>query len=243
MLWGTFGAVHIVSLLISAAIIVGLYFLLKNRSEKVQRITLFVLSFSGIVAILYNLLKWNSPLEYLPFHMCSINALILPIAVITKNKVLGNLLLVWCIGALLALVVNFAQANYEIFSMTFVIYFFPHTLEFGIPILLFAFGLVKFKPKYVLTTVALTFVIYTGVHFINLALNEYCLANNILNPSGNLVQVNYMYSITPANPVLDLFWSWLPFPYWYMYFGLIIIAVYEGVLCLCWYLKRRKKTE
>jgi hypothetical protein len=83
-----------------------------------------------------------------------------------------------------------------------------------------------------LTTLGLTFAIFTCIHFINLWINSYCEANNLINPSGELIQVNYMYSIKPENPVLDLFWSWCPHEYWYMYFCIIIVAVYEGILYL-----------
>ncbi len=239
MLWGSFGATHILSLLFAAGMNVGLYFLLKRKSDTVRKRVLFPLSFAGIAAIVFNLVAWGTPLEYLPFHMCSITALLLPATVWTRNNVLGNLLLLWCLGALLALLVNTAQANYRIFSWTFFFYFFPHALEFGIPILLFALGMVKFHPKYILSTVAITFVIYTGVHFINLAVNAYAAGNGIINPSGNLVQVNYMYSIAPANPVLDFFWSVIPCPYWYMYLGVIVIALYLGAIWLGVRLKRK----
>ena len=36
MVWGTFTITHILSLLLGAAIIIGLYFALKNRTEKTQ---------------------------------------------------------------------------------------------------------------------------------------------------------------------------------------------------------------
>ena len=241
MKWGTFGVVHITTLLLSVAILVILYLLIKNKSEKTQRILLFILSLSGIAAIIFNLVTWNSPLEYLPFHMCSINAILLPIAIATKNKTIGNLLLVWCLGALLALVVNFAQADFEIFSSTFFFYYFPHTFEFGIPILLFVLGIFHFKPKYILTTVGITAAIYTAVHFINVWLNQYCMDNNILDFAGNVIQVNYMYSIKPENPVLDLFWTWIPHPFWYMLPGVVIVAVYELGLFGIWYIKHRKQ--
>ena len=233
MLWGSFGIVHIASLLISVGIIVGLYFLLKRFSQKVQIIVLGVLSFSGIVAIIYNLVTWGSPLEYLPLHLCSLNALILPIAVFTKNKVLNNILLLWLFGALLALIINTAQANYEIFSWTFVIYYFPHTLEAGIPILMFELKLVKKDVKCILTTVLITLGVFTVIHFINLGINAYCIDNNILDYAGNVIQVNYMYSIYPENPVLQLFYNIVPAPYWYMLLSMIIVAVYLG----CVYLK------
>jgi uncharacterized membrane protein YwaF len=239
MVWGTFTIPHIVSLLLGVAIIVGLYFILKNRTEKTQVIVLGVLSFAGIAAIIYNLLAWNSPIEYLPLHLCSLNAMVLPFAVFSRNKYLGNLLMLWSIGALAALALNTSVAAAEILSWTFFFYFFPHALEFALPILMFALGMVKFEPKYILSTIAITFLIYTGVHFINLAVNAYAAANNVLNPSGELVVVNYMYSLAPANPVLDLFWSIIPCAYWYMYLGLIVIGLYLGAIWLGVWLKRK----
>ena len=76
MVWGTFTITHIVSLLLGAGIIIGLYFLLKNKTQKTQTLVLGVLSFAGIAAIIYNLAAWNSPIEYLPFHLCSLNAMV-----------------------------------------------------------------------------------------------------------------------------------------------------------------------
>ena len=242
MKWGSFGAVHIATLILAAAIIVGLYFALRRASRKTQIIVLGVLSFSGIAAIVFNLVTWGSPLEYLPLHLCSINALLLPIVVFTRNKTLGNLLLVWCLGALAALVVNMAQAEYELNSWTFVFYYFPHVLEFGIPILLFQLGIIEKNPKYILSTIAITMAIYTGVHLTNLGLNSYLMAHNMLDYAGNLIQVNYMYSIKPENPLLALFWQIIPHQYWYMYMIVPILAVYLGIVYLPQILQNRKKT-
>ena len=90
---------HIISLVAGVVGIAVLYLILKDRRETTKTAVLAVLSFSGMAAIIYNLLAWNSPLEYLPLHLCSLNAMVLPIAVITKNKVLNNLLLLWSLGA------------------------------------------------------------------------------------------------------------------------------------------------
>jgi len=88
MVWGTFSTNHIISLVATVCIIVALFFILRKRSQKVQTIVLGILSFSGMGAIIFNLLMWDSPLEYLPLHLCSLNALVLPFAVFTKNKTL-----------------------------------------------------------------------------------------------------------------------------------------------------------
>ena len=140
MLWGSFGLFHIVSLILIVVLNFILYFLIKRLSQKTQRFVLYSLSMFGIGAIVFNLLYWNSPLEYLPFHLCSLTAIVLPFSIVLKSKVLGNLLLLWSLGALFALVVNTAQADFEIFSWTFFFYYFPHVFECGAPIIMLKLG-------------------------------------------------------------------------------------------------------
>jgi len=223
MIWGTFGAVHIASLIIAAGIIVGLYFLLKNKSEELQTKILGILSFAGVLAIVFNLLMWQSPLEYLPLHLCSWTAIILPFAVLTKNRTLCNLLILWGAGSLLALVINTAQANFKIFSLTFAFYFIPHVLEVGVTILIFALKRAKMDVKCILSTLSITVLAYTLVHFINILINSYCAENGILNPDGNLVFVNYMYSVRPDNPLLEIMFTK---PYWYMFKAIPFVLIY-----------------
>ncbi len=179
MLWGSFGLVHLVTLAIAAVVTVGLYFALKYMPERVRYWTMLAMSLAGIVAIIYNLVAWGSPLEYLPLHMCSISAILLPIAVITKNKYIGNLLLIWCLGSLLALVFNQAQAEYKIPSPAFFIYYIPHVLEFAVMLYLFKFKYVKKDYRTIPASIGLTIGIYTIVHFVNIALNQYYIDHNV----------------------------------------------------------------
>ena len=232
MTWGTFGTTHIITLVIAALINIVLYFVLKNKSRAMQTAVLFILSLSGISAIIFNLVTWGSPIEYLPFHLCSLTAMVLPIAVLARSKTLSNLLLLWSLGALAAIVMNQGQADYEIFSKTFFFYYFPHVLEFGIPILLFKLGLVKKDVKCIGSTLGITLAVYTLVHFINLAINSYCIANNVLDYAGNVIQVNYMYSITPSIPILQTFYNIIPHSYWYLLVAVPIILVYLFVIYL-----------
>jgi uncharacterized membrane protein YwaF len=184
------------------------------------------------MAMIYNLVRWNSPLEYLPFHLCSLNALVLPFAVFTKNKVLNNLLLLWALGAVLALVVNTAQADYEIFSWTFFFYYFPHTLEVGVPILMFVLKRTEKDLKCILWTVLITLGALVVIHFINLGINRYCVAQNILDWKGDIVQVNYMYTLRPENPLLQLFYNIIPHEFWYMMMCIPVALVYLSFVYL-----------
>lgn len=237
MTWGTFTIIHIISLIVGCLIIVGLYFLLNNKKDSIKVNILFVLSLIGLIAIAYNLIKWKSPLEYLPLHLCSLNALILPIAIKSRSKILNNLLLLWSLGALFALVVNHEQGNFELLSWTFVLYYFPHTFYLGFPILMFKLKLVEKDYKCILSTLIITFISYTAIHFANLIINHIAIVKNIVDWRGDIIKVNYMFSITPVNPLLDFFWKIIPHQYWYMLLVLPIIALYLFIL----YLKQIKR--
>ncbi len=226
MQWGFMSAAHIISLVLAVGIIVAAHFALRPLSRKTQTAILGVFSFFGIISIIYNLVAMGSPLEHLPLHLCSFNAIVLPIAVFTKNKTLGNLLLVWCLGALAALILNNDVAELSIFSGRVIFYYVPHVVELGIPLLLFTLGHIKKDPKCILSTVVITMVIYTLVHFANLALTEYVTANNILNAQGELIVPNYMFSMVANNPLLDLFQKLIPGVYWHMYLAVPIVVVY-----------------
>lgn len=215
MIWGTFSVLHIITLVLGAGLLAALYFTLRNQPQKVQTAVLGALSFLGYAAIVYELAFKGSPLDNLPLHLCSINAMILPFVVFTRNKTFGNLLLVWCLGALAALVLNYDMTDEPLFSWHVFFYYFPHLVEFGIPILLVALGHVKKDPKCILSTVVISMVIYTIVHFLNLGI--IALTDH---------SVNYMFSIRPNNPLVDLFYSWIPCQYWYMYLVLPIVVVY-----------------
>ena len=219
MIWGFFTPFHIATLAAAAAVLVGLHFVLRGKSAQVQTGVLFCLSLSGIAAIIFNLVRWGDPLWNLPLHLCSINAMLLPVTVLTRNKRLGNLLLVWCLGALAALILNYDVADEPFFSERVTAYFYPHVFEFGIPLLLFSLKLVKKDPRCIGSTLAITMGIYTVVHLINKAIIHFL-------PDYN---VNYMFSIRPSNPLVELFYSIIPCEYWYMYLVLPIAFVY---LCI-----------
>ena len=232
MTWGFLSSAHIISLILAVGIITLSYFILKNKSDRVKTIVLGILSFSGIAAIIYNLVARNSPLEYLPLHLCSLNAMVLPFAVFTRKKVLNNLLLLWSIGALFALIINVSVSEAEILSWTFVFYYFPHVFELGIPILMFLLKLAKKDVKCIISTVVITMTVYTLIHFVNLWINSYAIKNNIVDLAGNVIKVNYMYSIYPDNPLLNLFYSIIPYQYWYMYLTMVVIVIYLGIVYL-----------
>jgi len=249
MQWGTFTPQHFISLGIALLIPFGLHFLLRNKSEKTQRNVLFILSLLGPMALLHDL-YWGfqtSVLLYLPLHMCSYNAILTPILIWTKNKFLGNLIPLFSVGSVLSLIFNSVQAHYSVFSFVFLFHFLSHTLGACLPYLMFSLGHVRPHPKYILPCVGTTFGLYTLSHFANLIVNEIIKANNIVDYTGQLYQVNYMFSLNDAgNPMLALFWSIIPYEYFYMFATLPIIALAFASMntgYLINYFKNKKKAK
>lgn len=240
--WGIFGIAHLISWPIAAAIIFGLYFLIRKRSEKTQRLVLAILSLSGIAAVIYNLLRWGTPLEYLPLHLCSINAILLPIALFTKNKTIGNMIVLWCLGALAAVLMNFyAESASDLFTARFLFFYLPHVLEFGIPIIAFKLGIIKLDYKTIPKTLILTAAIYTAVHFINVGLIECTTKFNVTDTYGNPLHINYMYSMQHEGfPLLSTFWNLIPHSYFYMLLVFPIIFVYLAIVYLPQIIREKK---
>ena len=53
---------------------------------------------------------------------------------------------------------------------------------------------------------------------------------NITDWKGDLVQVNYMYSLNPDFPILEIFYKILPYDYWYMFLVFPIVGLYLVIL-------------
>jgi hypothetical protein len=59
---------------------------------------------------------------------------------------------------------------------------------------------------------------------------DYAVKNNIVDWAGNVISVNYMFSLSPENPLLDLFYKIIPHPYWYMYLAAIPMVTVLGIV-------------
>ena len=226
MKWGSFGTVHFATLALAMILLAAAYLILKKCKHRTQIMALGIMSFVGNAATIYNLLMWGSPLEYLPLHLCALNGLVLPVAVFTRNKKLCNLLLLWSLGAFVALVANGTMAQADIFDWPFFFYYFAHVTELSVPLLLFALGLVEKDYRCIKSTLTITWSVYTMVYIINKLINGLCVLWQVTRPDGSLIQVNYMYSMGPIDPLSGALWKMLPCEYLYMILAFPIMGLY-----------------
>lgn len=237
MPWGSFSTVHLVSIGLAILINISLYFLLATLSRGKQLLILFTLSLFGAGVVVNGIIANQADIiRNLPLSFWAINALLLPVVILTRSKLLSNTLLIWSVSSIIALLVNTGMENVDIFSWEFLIYFVTHTLGAGIPILLFELGIAKRSTKIAKPTIILTILLYTGVHIVNLAINS-------LNSWSANDGVNYMATLQPNSELLDFFYAIIPSEFWYMILALPALLLYV----LYWYLpeildqRRRRK--
>ena len=235
---------YILSMVFVFAVLIGLIFLLKNKSEKVVKIVLFPFSLLGLGAIIYNILaygnvdQWN-PLTFndnvyyhLPLNFCSYTALLCPLLVLmNKRNILGNYLLPGSIGAMAALTLRESGCyTMNIFEGDFIWYFYPHMFEFIIPQVFIFIKKVEIKPLYIPFALAITIVLYTI---------SYNVGHYVNIKHG--VDTNYFFGERPNNPVLEMCWNIFPVKYWYMFLCFPLFLIVNILYSIPYFIKKGKE--
>lgn len=207
MMYNQFGFFHIMTLVCSLLTPFILWLILRNKKDLTKRIVLGVFAFVGIALLIYEFIRDGRILYDLPFHLCSLNGLLIPFVLIYKNKKLGNMLLLWCVGALGALIFNFEVDMLPISDPRCWTYFVPHYVQLTIPISMGILKIFEVDYKTIPSTLLLTFISYTIVHLINKTFAA-------IDPA---LATNYMFSVYHQNNVFLLFmWNICPYEYFYM---------------------------
>ena len=155
----------------------------------------------------------------LPLQLCNINMIIIPIAVLKKNRSLMCFgFFLGPLGALMALLMpGNGFDGYSLLLPRMLGYYGTHFMVVIEGLALAAFGLFRPKfrdlPKAALAVLVIAFVIF--------------LVNLLLRWTGLHPKANYFFSVeTEGNFLLELFHRWLPFPFLYLLPCIVILGVY-----------------
>ena len=225
MMTGFLGGRHLLSLGLFLAFFAILYSALRKRSLKCKRIVLAILSFAGIPAIIWYPIAYGDLLRFLPLELCSFTALLLPVAVLTGNRTLNNVLLLWSVGSFCAILLNPLETAWAPGDTEFWMFYAPHAAEAAVPWLSLALGLLRKDRRCIPAALGSTFLAYSFSHVCNR------LINARFERIGSASRVNYMFTEYPENPVLDACWRVIPAPYWYgfvllPFLVLLLILIY-----------------
>lgn len=159
----------------------------------------------------------------LPVQLCNINMILIPIAALTRKRSL----LCFCffmgpLGAAFALALP--SAGFECYSILLprmIGFYGTHWMVFFGSIALGALGLYKPSYKDLIRTVVSALVIAFVVFLFDV----------VLRRSGLNRHANYFFAMeTEGNPILNLFHSWLPYPFLFLLPSVLILAPYVGIV-------------
>ena len=173
-----------------------------------------------------------------PLQLCNINMILLPIAVWKKSRPLQSF--AFFLGPLGALMALAMPANgfdgYSLLLPRMLGYYGTHFMVVIEGLALVTFDLFRPRlrdlPGTILSALIISFVIF-------------CI-NLLLRWSGLHPKANYFYSVeTEGNFLLELFHSWIPFPFLYLLPCIIILGVYMLIITIPFALigKKKRKAE
>ena len=145
---------YVLSLVFLFAIPVILYFILRNKSDKTIKITLLVLAFGNFSLHFLKILhpSYLSNINYSLIrisleNICGVSTVLLPFAMLCKNKTIkGYFYLISLLGGLMAVVLTTDPNGKYVFQFDTIRYYVCHYVLFSLPIL--AVTLKEFKPNF-----------------------------------------------------------------------------------------------
>ena len=172
----------------------------------------------------------------LPLQLCNINMLLIPIAVLKKNRPLMCFgFFLGPLGAMMALAMpGNGFDGYSLLLPRMLGYYGTHFMIVIEGLALVTFGLFRPKlrdlPRAILTALLITFAV--------------SIINMLLRWSGLHPRANYFFSVeTEGNPLLEIFHSWIPIPFLYLLPSTLILGVYMLVITIPLELADRKKAK
>jgi len=158
-----------------------------------------------------------------PIQLCNINMIFIPVAILTHSKpLMAFAFFVGPLGAFMAVAMPCRGfEKYSILLPRMIGFYSNHFMIIIESLALVTFGL--YRPIYpdVPRVVIILFFVSLGVYLINM----------ILRKTGLHPRANYFYNIeTDGNPVLDMFWKWIPHPFLYQLPCIVVLAAYVFVI-------------
>ena len=242
LLISPFNAVFNLLVLLSAAVLVVSSIYLRKKSERTREIVLSTAVALCFVYFWFYKYSISQDLDYaricfeagistesfvwwseLPLHLCNINLMLLPIAVLTRNNYLKS----FCfytgpIGALMGLLMPpVGFDGYSLLLPRVCGFYVTHLAVLVSCIALASLGLYRpgFRkfPAAILSIIAVDLAVFA--------------VNMILRLSGIFAYANYFYNIsTDGNAILDLFYNVIPIPFLYQLGCFLILIPYMCIV-------------
>jgi uncharacterized membrane protein YwaF len=242
--------VFFLCILICIAIIVTLTLIFKNKSEKTRRLVVLICcAYNLLLFIIYKIVLATNVdylfergytftlLTELPFQLCNISIILVPIAILLKQeKLLSYGFYLAVLGAMMATIFPEPEfSNISILKFPIFGYYFTHFNIVINGILIVTLGLFKPRFKVIPFMNIILGCLAVGAFLINILFNT-CFIDTTVQPAAN-----YFFTWHPAGiSILELFYSWIPVKFLYLIPAIAILNIYCTVVTLPFYLYNKK---
>jgi len=170
----------------------------------------------------------------LPLHLCNINMLLIPVAVLLDKRALKSFcFFIGPLGAFMALIMPGNGFNgYSLLLPRMLGFYGTHFMIVIEALSIVTFGLYRPRFRDFPLTMGAIFCISLTIFGLNM----------LLRWSGLYPNANYFYSVeTEGNFVLEIFHRWLPYPFLYLLPSYLILCPYMGLITLGFHLADRAR--
>ena len=172
----------------------------------------------------------------LPLHLCNINLILIPIAMLTMKKpLLSFCFFIAPLGALMALLMPAnGFSGYSILLPRMIGFYGIHFIIVIVALSIATFGLYRPKFRDLPLTILTIFIIALIVFGINM----------LFRYTGLHPKANYFFSVeTEGNFLLEIFYKWVPVPFLYLLPSIIILAPYMLLITLGFFIADKAKQK
>jgi len=237
-----FNLTHLLTITIMPVLIfLGIYYLLRKRSEQSkQKILLFICYSNILLYALYKIVQANEEgyafdiFTNLPLHFCNLNLILIPIAIHAKSKILMAYQLYFGIPlvALALITVYPTFISRPIWNFTPFIYFYYHSMLAVLPIMLVKFKFYTPSFKVVLQPTLLLISITVIIHIVNV----------VFRATGIARESNYFFTYgLEGDFFTELLWRILPYNFFFLLPALLLFAPYVFLITLPFHLSAKEK--
>ena len=235
-----FNGVYLACWGITVLMIIGIWFIFRNRSEKAKKI--FITAFCGATVVIFFVYKGFLSVDKefleasvpkldkfnwfneLPLQLCNINMFLIPIGVLTNKKFLkGFGFLIAPLGATMALIfAENAFSGYPLFMPRILGYYVTHFFIVIAGVSVVTLGFYKPRFKDIAGISAIFLILAFIIHCVNL----------VFRATGLCTYADYFYTIDDLGiSILVLFHKFIKLPFFYLIPALGILWAYMGIVC------------
>ena len=223
-----FSLSHVVMLLVTVALIVGVAILMKHVSRRVQNIVFITAAILCSLGIFYRYAMGLTiaggitlkPLLLQMLQVCNFNFLLMPLVLIPRCKIVRQYVLFFSMFSAATTLLSPSGGWSELvwYAPTILNSWVNHALIVALPIWMMAAGRIRPERKYVLPVTGCVFGYYTVAY----AISELLIAKGILT-----VATTHSFIYKPGGiAVLEILYRLIPYPYFYLYPLIPLLALF-----------------